>query len=100
MSSAWSPVVWRYATGSGSWGRAGTKYGSSACRGVIQADRLVANDLPRNGPSGRYSKLWVSRALQSVGSAKPDTGSRAACVAMREAGGPPGADARPQPAAG
>ena len=26
----------------------------------------VANDLARNGPSGRYSQAWMSRALQSL----------------------------------
>ena len=40
----------------------------------------VANDFPRNGPSGWYSHAWMSRALQSLTSTTPKTWSRKAEV--------------------
>ena len=51
----------------------------------------MAKDLPRNGPSGRDSKAWMSRALQSISSTTPNT-----CSANAPAGtGWPGADPMP-----
>ena len=47
----------------------------------------VANDLARNGPSGRYSQAWMSRALQSLTSTTPKMWSSAASTAT----GSPGA---------
>ena len=88
MSSAQSPGARRYSSGSGSWGGAGTRNGSSAASGTTHGETEVANDLPRNGPSGWYSQRWMSRALQSLTSTKPKTcsaawlagiGSRARC---------------------
>ena len=35
----------------------------------------VANDLPRNGPSGTYSHAWMSRADQSLSPVTPKTWS-------------------------
>ena len=35
----------------------------------------VANDLPRNGPSGTYSQAWMSRADQSLRPVTPKTWS-------------------------
>ena len=45
--------------------------GSSASSGTIQGEIEVANDLPRNGPSGWYSQRWIARALQSLTSTNP-----------------------------
>src|SRR2546423_196642 len=49
---------------------------------AAQDDIDVANDLPRNGPSGTYSKLWMSRALQSLTSTTPNTCCSASSTAM------------------
>jgi hypothetical protein len=49
---------------------------------VIHADIDVANDLPRNGPSGSYSKRWMSRALQSLTSTTPKRWSAASSIAI------------------
>ena len=54
----------------------GTRNGSSAASGTTQGEIEVANDFPRNGPSGWYSQRWMSRALQSLTSTKPNTWSR------------------------
>ena len=54
-----------------------TRCGSSASSGTIHGEIEVANDLPRNGPSGTYSQRWMSRALQSLTSTKPKMCSRA-----------------------
>src|SRR3954465_9165104 len=51
----------------------------------------VANDLARNGPSGWYSHAWMSRALQSLTSTKPNTWSRNPAVGT----GLPSADGMP-----
>ena len=53
-----------------------TNLSSSSASGVTQAPIEVANDLPRNGPSGWYSHAWMSRALQSLTSTTPKTWSR------------------------
>ncbi len=53
---------------------------SSASSGTIHGDTDVANDLPRNGPSGRYSNAWRSRALQSLTTTAPMTWSANAVV--------------------
>ena len=45
---------------------------------MTQAAIEVANDFPRNGPSGWYSQAWMSRALQSLTSSTPKTWSRKA----------------------
>ena len=85
----------RYGSGSGSCGGPGTRQGASASRGVTQAASVVANDLPRNGPSGWYSHAWMSRADQSLSSAIPKT-----CSAARSVGtGRPGTDGTPTTAA-
>jgi hypothetical protein len=47
---------------------------------VIHAASVVANDLPRNGPSGWYSQAWMSRADQSFTSATPNTCSGASAT--------------------
>ena len=44
---------------------------------------LVANDLPRNGPSGTYSQAWMSRALQSLRMTTPNRWSRASRTETR-----------------
>ena len=46
--------------------------------GVTQGETEVANDLPRNGPSGTYSQAWMSRADQSFSPATPKTWSASA----------------------
>ncbi len=60
------------------WLRVGgrTHAASSASSGVIHAAMLVANDLPRNGPSGTYSHAWMSRADQSFTKQMPKTCER------------------------
>ena len=40
----------------------------------------MANDLPRNGPSGWYSQAWMSRADQSLSSTTPNTCDGAAAT--------------------
>ena len=40
----------------------------------------MANDLPRNGPSGWYSHAWMSRADQSFTSTMPNTWSSARSI--------------------
>ena len=54
---------------------------------MTQAAIEVANDLPRNGPSGWYSQAWMSRALQSLTSSTPKTWSRNADAGHRLADG-------------
>src|SRR5206468_3572856 len=56
---AWSASSLRYSSGGGSPAAltaAGARNPSSAAKGVIHAERLVAKSLPRNGPSGWYSQ--------------------------------------------
>src|ERR1043165_7536535 len=69
----WSPF--RYGSGIGSCIGVGIRAASSAASGVTQADIDVANDLPRNGPSGTYSQAWLSRADQSLRPTTPNTWS-------------------------
>ncbi len=47
----------------------------------------VANDLPRNGPSGWYSHAWMSRADQSLTSTTPKTWSANRSTGTREPSG-------------
>ena len=54
---------------------AATRASSSAASGVTHGPTDVANDLPRNGPSGTYSQAWMSRADQSLSGATPKTWS-------------------------
>src|SRR5687768_11450188 len=58
----------RYGSGAGSpdgRGAAATRKGSSASSVTIHGETLVAKFFARNGPSGWYSQLWMSRADQS-----------------------------------
>ena len=59
-----------------------------AVRGVIQPATEVANDLPRNGPSGAISKAWMSRADQSLSRQTPKTCRSASAGSMRVPGTP------------
>ena len=61
--------------GSSAWLRAGgaTRAASSASSGTIHGAMLVANDFPKNGPSGTYSQAWMSRADQSFTRHTPKT---------------------------
>ena len=52
-----------------------TRASSSAASGTIHGEIDVAKDLPRNGPSGRYSHAWMSRADQSLTRQTPNTWS-------------------------
>ena len=61
----------RYSATGGSCSGAGTRANSDS--GTIHGDTLVANDLPRNGPSGWYSHDCRSRADQSLTSTTPNT---------------------------
>ena len=63
----------------------GTRRSTSASSGVTQAPIEVANDLPFSGPSGTVSQPWMSRALQSFSSTRPNTCSSASPTAT----GPP-----------
>jgi hypothetical protein len=68
----------RYSSGSASGGVAGAvRNGSSAAIGTTHGEIDVANDLPRNGPSGVDSHACTSRALQSLSSTTPNTCSSA-----------------------
>src|SRR3954451_20848338 len=70
---------------------AGTRAASRASSGTTHGDTDVANDLPRNGPSGWYSHDWMSRADQSFTRHTPKTCSANASVGT----GSPGCDGRP-----
>ena len=48
------------------WPAGGTRAASSASSGTTHGEIDVANDLPRNGPSGTYSQACRSRADQSL----------------------------------
>ena len=68
----------------------GSGGGSCGSRGHARARELrerhhpgeidVANDLPRNGPSGWYSQAWMSRADQSFSSTTPNMWSSARSI--------------------
>ena len=74
--SSAGPAGCRWSSGRGSWAGGSTNAGSSAASGTTQGETEVRNDLPRNGPSGRVSNDWMSRALQSLSSTTPKTCSR------------------------
>ncbi len=65
-----------------------TRACDSAASGVIHGDTDVANDLPRNGPRGRASKPWMSRADQSLSRQTPKTCSSADATSMPVPGTP------------
>ena len=50
---------------------------------------LLPKFLPRKGPKGTYSQLWMSRALQSLKSTMPKMWSSASAVLMRSPRGFP-----------
>src|SRR4051794_10912401 len=75
MSSPAGSAIRRYSSGSGRCPGSGALAVSSAGSGVTQAATLVANDLPRNGPSGTYSHAWMSLADQSFNPTTPKTWS-------------------------
>ena len=58
----------------------GTRASRSASSGTTHGDTEVANDLPRNGPSGTYSQACRSRALQSLTRQTPNTCSRKSSI--------------------
>ena len=62
----------RYGSGGGSCRGGGTRAASSAASGTTHGDTEVAKDFARNGPSGWLSQTWMSRALQSLTSMKPN----------------------------
>jgi hypothetical protein len=64
------------------WVRGAMRAWARPSSGVIHADIDVANDLPRNGPSGSYSKRWMSRALQSLTSTTPKRCSAASSIGI------------------
>ena len=70
-----APATRGRASGSGSWPGRSTQAAASASSGVTQCEIEVANDLPRNGPSGTYSQAWMSRADQSLSPTTPKTWS-------------------------
>src|SRR5207248_5328470 len=66
-------LVRKYSNGSGSCAGGATRACSSASSGTIHGETEVANDFPRNGPSGWYSQAWMSRADQSLTRHTPNT---------------------------
>ena len=70
-----SPGPVRYGSGCGSCGGIPVLACSSASSGTIHGEIDVANDLARNGPSGRDSQAWMSRADQSLTRNTPNTWS-------------------------
>src|SRR5215207_1219515 len=70
----------RGGSGGGSCTAPATRLPSRADSGVTQAAIEVANDFPRNGPSGWYSHAWMSRADQSFTSTTPNTWSGASAT--------------------
>ena len=64
-----------------SWPGRSVQAASSAASGVTHALIEVANDLPRNGPSGTYSQAWMSRADQSLRPTTPKMWSAKSAVA-------------------
>ena len=81
----------RYGSGRGSRAGGCVQAAASASSGVIHAETEVANDLPRNGPSGTYSHAWMSRADQSLSRHTPNTCSAKSATGTR----PPGCDGEP-----
>src|SRR5580693_3890940 len=61
-----APASLRYGSGSGSWAGGATRAADSADSGTIHGDTEVANDLPRNGPSGTDSQACRSLDDQSL----------------------------------
>ena len=60
--------------------------GRSASSVTTHGEIVVAKLLPRYGPSGWYSKAWMSRADQSLSSTTPKTWRSASSGAMRAVG--------------
>src|ERR1700689_1956177 len=65
----------RCGLGGGFRGGGGTLAARRLCSGTIQGLIDVANALPRNGPSGTDSRVWMSLALQSSRMTAPNTWS-------------------------
>ncbi len=63
----------RYGSGGGSCGEASVHAADSASSGTTHGEIEVANDLPRNGPSGWDSQAWRSREDQSLTRKTPNT---------------------------
>ena len=85
----------RYGSTGGSWTGAATRAADSASSGTTHGDTDVANDLPRNGPSGWYSQAWMSRADQSLTSTTPKTWSAKSFVDSGTPGSDPGPTTNP-----
>src|SRR6478735_6113093 len=81
MSSAHGFDAKRYGSGVGSCDGASTRWDRSASSVTTHGEMLVAKLLARLGPSGWYSKLWISRADQSLSRTTPNTWSSAASAA-------------------
>ena len=64
-------------------GNPSTNAGVSASKGTSHEETEVRNDFPRNGPSGWYSKAWMSRADQSLRSSIPNTYSSTSSIGTR-----------------
>jgi hypothetical protein len=56
---------------------------------TIHGEMVVAKFLARNGPSGWYSQVWISRADQSLSSTMPNQSSSACSMSMGWPGGLP-----------
>ena len=65
-----------------------TRNGRRASSVTTHGEIVVAKLLPRCGPSGWYSKAWMSRADQSLSSTTPKTWRRRGRARSRVAGGP------------
>ena len=61
---------------------AGSQYGANASGEITHVDTVVAKLFPRNGPSGRYSQDWMSRADQSLSRQYPATWSAATSIGI------------------
>ena len=71
---AWSASSERYGSGAGSpaaRANAGTRKGASASMVTTQGEMVLLKFLARNGPSGWYSQVWMSRADQSLRRQRP-----------------------------
>ena len=71
MSNIIGPGSWRYGRSSRSRSGPETLNGSSAAGVTIQGLIVVAVALAWNGPRGRYSQVWISRADQSFSKTYP-----------------------------
>ena len=94
-SSPCFPASARYGSSSGERGGGSTQACARASSGTIHGEIEVANDLPRNGPSGGVSHACRSRADQSLTRNTPNTRSANSAVLTGVPGDEPAPNTKP-----